>query len=60
MAEEFTSEAMSALDNHFKDVLAGNAPVPKTIADLPDNVKGELGRLQLRRILAGQVATKPD
>ena len=55
MAEEFTSEAMSALDNHFKDVLAGNAPVPKTIADLPDNVKGELGRLQLRRILAGQV-----
>ena len=39
MAEEFTSEAMSALDNHFKDVLAGNAPVPKTIADLPDNVK---------------------
>lgn len=55
MAEQFTSEAMSALDSHFKDVLAGNAPVPKTIADLPDNVKGEIGRLQLRRILAGQV-----
>ena len=45
---------MRALDNHFKDVKAGKVPLPNTIMDLPEDLRGEIGRLELRRILAQQ------
>ncbi len=55
-ALELSGDALRALDSHFDEVVAGNAPLPRTIADLPENIKGEIGRLELRRILASMVA----
>jgi len=55
-AKSLGSEALTALDAHFKDIQGGKASVPKTVMDLPESLRGEIGRLELRRILANQVA----
>jgi hypothetical protein len=55
-AKSLGAEALSALDSYFKQVNAGEEAAPRSISDLPESLRGELGRLELRRILANQVA----
>ena len=55
-AKSLGGEALSALDSYFKQVNEGEEAAPRSISDLPESLRGELGRLELRRILANQVA----
>jgi len=55
-AKSLGGEALSALDSYFKQVNQGEEAAPRSISDLPESLRGELGRLELRRILANQVA----
>lgn len=64
MAEKHGATALKLLNEHFKRVRQGKEEMPKTIKDLPEALRGEIARLELRRILAEQVGQqnmlKPD
>ena len=55
MAERQAKEALTLLNRHFTRVRQGKEEMPKTIKDLPEALRGEIARLELRRILAEQV-----
>mgnify|MGYP003626735517 CR=1 FL=1 len=60
MAESRSKEALTMLNRHFAKVRSGKAEIPNSIADLPDSLRGEIARLDLRRILAEQVGQQND
>lgn len=55
MAEKHGASALKLLNQHFAKVRQGKEQIPQTIKDLPENLRGEIARLELRRILAEQV-----
>ena len=53
-AERETSKARNAINRFFRKVEAGDAPVPRSMEDLPEKIRQLIGQQQIRQLVGEQ------
>ena len=53
-AERETSKARNAINRFFRKVEAGDEPVPRSMEDLPENIRQLIGQQQIRQLIGEQ------
>jgi len=53
-AERETSKARNAINRFFRKVEAGDVPVPRSMEDLPENIRQLIGQQQIRQLIGEQ------